>query len=63
MISVLKMIRDDIPSDDAVEVERRTGRWPYRAHHGAHRYYASRTLGFSHVPAELVEASSYSPEN
>jgi hypothetical protein len=27
----------------------------YRLRDGTHRFYASRTLGFSHVPAEICE--------
>jgi hypothetical protein len=28
----------------------------YRLRGGVHHFYASRTLGFSHVPAEICEA-------
>jgi hypothetical protein len=55
MISVLKMIRDDVPSEGAIQIMRQAGQWPYCLHHGIHRYYASRTLGFSHIPAEVID--------
>jgi hypothetical protein len=31
------------------------GQRPYRLRDGVHRYYAALTLGFSHVPSEIVE--------
>jgi hypothetical protein len=31
------------------------GQRPYRLRCGVHRYHASRTLGFSHIPAEIIE--------
>jgi hypothetical protein len=55
MISVLEMIRDDRPCDEPIEIVRRAGQWPYRLHHGVHRYYASRRLGFTHVPAQIID--------
>jgi hypothetical protein len=55
MMQVLEMIRDDRSFDDPIQVLRQTGQWPYRLHDGVHRYYASRTLGFTHVPAEMVD--------
>jgi hypothetical protein len=55
MLSVLKMIHDDLPSRDAIQVLRQAGQWPYRLHHGVHRYYASLTLGLSHVPVEVID--------
>lgn len=55
MMPVLEMIRDDLPSKDPIQVIRQFGEWPYRLHDGVHRFYASRTLGFTHVPAEIIE--------
>jgi hypothetical protein len=55
MISVLEMIRDDRPSHEPIQIMRRSGQWPYRLHHGVHRFYASRRLGFTHVPAEVID--------
>jgi hypothetical protein len=55
MLPVLEMIRDDRPCDKPIEVVRQAGQWPYRVHDGVHRYYASRTLGFTHVPAEIID--------
>jgi hypothetical protein len=39
-----------------IEVEKADpGQRPYRLRAGFHRFYASFTVGFSHVPAEIVE--------
>jgi hypothetical protein len=55
MMPVLEMIRDDRPSKDPVQIARQPGKWPFRLHDGVHRFYASRALGFTHVPAEVVD--------
>jgi hypothetical protein len=55
MISVLEMIRDDLPCDKPIEILRQPGQRPYRLHNGVHRYYASRALGFTHVPADVID--------
>jgi hypothetical protein len=57
MIAVLEMIRDDVPSTEPIYVARQLGRWPYHLRDGVHRYYASRALGFTHVPAEIIDPS------
>jgi hypothetical protein len=55
MVSMLSGIRDDV-SLPAIEVELADpGQRRYRVRGGVHRYHASLTLGFSHVPAEIVE--------
>jgi hypothetical protein len=55
MMPVLEIIRDDRPSKEPIQVIRQVGKWPYRLHDGVHRYYASLTLGFTHVPAEVID--------
>ncbi len=55
MVRLLKGIRDNI-SLPAIYVERGDpGQRPYRVREGVHRYHASLALGFSHIPAEIVE--------
>ena len=55
MLSLLNMIRDDLVCEAPIEVFRQEGQRPYRLYNGVHRYYASRTLGFTHVPADILE--------
>lgn len=55
MMPVLEMIRDDRPCKEPTYVARQAGPWPYFLRDGVHRYYASRTLGFTHVPAEVID--------
>ena len=56
MMPVLEMIRDDRPCAEPIYVWRQqAGEWPYGLRDGVHRYYASRRLGFSHVPAEVID--------
>ena len=55
MMPVLEIIRDDRPSKEPIQVIRQVGKWPYRLHDGVHRYYASLTLGFTRVPAEVID--------
>jgi hypothetical protein len=55
MVRLLSGIRDDV-SIPAIYVEPAgPGKRPYRVREGVHRYHASRALGFSHMPAEIVE--------
>jgi hypothetical protein len=55
LLRILVGIRDDhfIPPID-VEIAD-PGQRPYRLRGGVHRYCASLGLGFSHVPADIVE--------
>jgi hypothetical protein len=55
MMQVLEMIRDDRPFAEPIYVWRQAGRWPYALPDGVHRYYASHALGFSRVPAEVID--------
>jgi hypothetical protein len=52
MLRILIAIRDDV-SLPAIYVERGDQR-PYCVREGVHRYHASLTLGFSHVPAQII---------
>ena len=55
MVRILAGIRDNV-SLPAIFIENgEPGRQFYRVRCGVHRYHASLTLGFSHVPAEFVE--------
>jgi hypothetical protein len=55
MVRLLTGIRDNV-SLPAIYIEKADlGQRPYRVREGVHRYHASLTLGFSHVPAEIVE--------
>jgi hypothetical protein len=55
MVCILSGIRDDV-SLPAIYIELADpGQRKYRARAGVHRYHASRALGFSHVPAEIIE--------
>jgi hypothetical protein len=54
MVRLLIGIREDV-SLPAVYLERADrAQRPYRVREGVHRYHASLTLGFSHLPAEIV---------
>jgi hypothetical protein len=55
MMPVLELIRDDRACKEPIYVARQAGQWPYFLRDGVHRYYASRTLGFTHVPAEVID--------
>ncbi len=58
MLPVLEMIRDDLPCDKPIYVARQSGKqWPYFLRDGVHRFYASRTLGFTHMAADVIPAS------
>ena len=58
MVSVLTGIRDNV-SLPAIRIEMADpGQRQYRVREGAHRYHASLALGFSHIPAEIVEHPS-----
>jgi hypothetical protein len=55
MVRLLTGIRDDVPLP-AIYIERADpAQRPYRVRGGVHRYHASLTVGFSHVPAEIVD--------
>jgi hypothetical protein len=54
MVSILTGIRDNKPISP-ISVERVRGARPYRVYEGMHRYHASLALGFSWVPAKIVE--------
>jgi hypothetical protein len=55
MVRLLTGIRDNV-SLPAIYIERADpGQRPYRVREGVHRYHASLALGFSHLPAEIVE--------
>jgi hypothetical protein len=55
MVRLLTGIRDNV-SLPAIYIERADpDQRPYRVREGVHRYHASLALGFSHVPAEVVE--------
>jgi len=55
MVRLLTGIRDNV-SLPAIYVERADpGQRPYRVREGVHRFHASHSLGFSHVPAEIIE--------
>jgi hypothetical protein len=54
MVRLLSGIRNDV-SLPAIYIENADpGQRRYRLREGVHRYHASCTLGFSHVPAEIV---------
>jgi hypothetical protein len=57
MMPVLEMIRDDRPCEKPIYVARQAGQWPYFLRDGVHRYYASRRLGFTYVPAEVIDVT------
>jgi hypothetical protein len=54
MVRILVGLRvgDALPPID-VEIAD-LGRLPYRLRGGVHRYYASRTFGFTHIPVDIV---------
>lgn len=55
MVDILTGIRSGV-SLPAIYIEvGDPGQRPYRVRGGVHRYHASLVLGFSHVPAEIVE--------
>jgi hypothetical protein len=55
MVRLLIGIRDNV-SLPAVYIERGDPHQrPYRVREGVHRYHASLALGFSHIPAEVIE--------
>jgi hypothetical protein len=55
MVSLLNGIRDNV-SLPAIRIEMADpGQRQYRVREGAHRYHAALALGFSHIPAKVVE--------
>jgi hypothetical protein len=58
MIGVLERIRDDVSFTDPIFVARQLGPMPFFfLRDGVHRFYASLALGFTHIPAEVIEPS------
>jgi hypothetical protein len=55
MVSLLVGIRDGVALPPIYIELADPGQRKYRMRAGVHRYHASRTLGLSHVPAEIVE--------
>ncbi len=55
MIPVLERIRNDVPFTEPIYVARKAGDPPYFLRDGVHRFYASLTLGFTHVPTEVID--------
>jgi hypothetical protein len=55
MIKILAGIRDGdaLPPIDVEKAD--PGQRPYRLRGGFHRFYDSFDLGFSHIPADIVE--------
>jgi hypothetical protein len=56
MVSILKGIATQsvLPP---IELEEQDGENAYRLHSGAHRFYASVAVGFSHVPAVVLNSA------
>jgi hypothetical protein len=54
MVSILIGIRNGAPIPPIYIEAGDPGQRQYRMRAGVHRYHASLTLGFSHVPAEIV---------
>ena len=55
MVRLLSGVRNNV-SLPAIYIERGDpGERPYRVREGVHCYHASLALGFSHVPAEIIE--------
>jgi hypothetical protein len=54
MVRLLIGIRDDVALPPIYIELGDPGQRKYRVRCGVHRYHASLTLGFSHVPAEVV---------
>jgi hypothetical protein len=55
MLRILVGVRDNHSIPPICVEQAGPGHRPYRVRCGFHRYHASLTLGFSHVPAEIVE--------
>jgi hypothetical protein len=55
MLRLLIGIRDDVSLTAILVEPADPGQRPYRVRGGVHRYHASLTLSFSHVPGEVVE--------
>ena len=53
MLSVLRAIRDDVVLPPIAVYALPKEGYRFRIAHGVHRYYASATLGFSKIPAEV----------
>jgi len=60
MVSILKGVRENL-SLPPIRIEiADPGLRQYRVREGLHRYHASLKLGFSHIPAEIVERTELS---
>ena len=57
MVRLLIGIREDVPPPAAYVEGGDPQQRPYRVREGVHRYHASLALGFSHIPAEIVEGA------
>jgi hypothetical protein len=55
MLRLLSGIRDNVSLPPIYIELADPGERKYRVRCGVHRYHASLTLGFSHVPAEIIE--------
>jgi hypothetical protein len=55
MVRLLTGIRGGVALPHILIEAAEGGDRQYRVHQGLHRYHASRTLGFSHVPAEVID--------
>jgi hypothetical protein len=55
MVRLLNGIRDNVSLPPICIETADSGQRRYRVRSGVHRYHASVTLGFSHIPAEIVE--------
>ncbi len=55
MVLILVGIKDNVALPPIYIELADPGQRKYRLRGGVHRYHASLTLGFSHVPAEIVE--------
>jgi hypothetical protein len=59
MVRLLSGIRDDVPLPVIWIENADPGQRRYRMRCGVHRYHASLTLGFTHIPAEIVPRIDY----
>jgi hypothetical protein len=55
MVRLLIGIRDDVPLPAVYLESGDPNQRTYRIREGVHRYHASLALGFSHIPAEILD--------
>jgi hypothetical protein len=55
MMKILEGIRNGASIPPIYVEESGSGQRPYRVRNGVHRYWASVTVGFTHVPADIIE--------